>query len=116
LKASFLPLSPSSPVCFPGENLDLGRTTTAPVASLEALLVVVVCSLRRMSTSAPTFAHLVYFSGLFRSSPGGCFAALLGQMLCRLVALVSSGCFAALLGWVDALPPCCVVDPCTLVL
>ena len=87
---------------------------------LEALLVVVVCSLRRVSAPAPAFAHLQRLSCIGRHL-GGCFAVLFvggyfaaicfGGCFAAVVVLVLvlADAFSALVGRVDALPPllCC---------
>ena len=92
---------------------------------LEALLVVVVCSLRRVSSSVPAFARLQRLGCIGRRL-GGCYAALfVGGYF---AAICFGGCFAAVVVLVlvlaDALPSwwvgwmlchlCCVADTCTL--
>ena len=92
---------------------------------LEALLVVVVCSLRRVPAPAPAFARLQRLGCIGRRL-GGCFAALFTGGY--FAAICFGGCFAAIVVLVivlaDALPSSwvgwmlchlyCVADPSTL--
>ena len=107
-----------------GQRRRLWRRSLPGGVVLEALLVVVVCSLRRVSSSVPAFARLQLLGCIGRRL-GGCFAALfVGGYF---AAICFGGCFAAVVVLVivlaDALPSwwvgwmlcylCCVADPYT---